>query len=70
VIVLFFLWEKGQAKRFSGYWLKDMLILEKGFVFIEKVAGLWTPSRVIWIRYGRGRPSEELENFKKMKQER
>ena len=38
-VVILFLWERGQNKGFSGYWLKDMLIWEKGFVFVflEKV---------------------------------
>jgi hypothetical protein len=55
------LWERGQNKGFSGYCLKDMLIWEKGFVFVffEKV---YTPSRVIWIRYDEGRPPEELDS--------
>jgi hypothetical protein len=26
-VVIFFLWERGQNKGCSGYWLKDMLIL-------------------------------------------
>jgi hypothetical protein len=37
-VVILFLWERGQNKVlfffFSGYWLKDMLIWEKGFVFV------------------------------------
>jgi hypothetical protein len=33
-VVILFLWGKGQNKGFSGYWLKDMLILEKDFVCI------------------------------------
>lgn len=38
-VVILLLWERGRYKGFSGYWLKDMLIWEKGlvFVFLEKV---------------------------------
>jgi hypothetical protein len=63
VVILFF-WDRGQNKDFSGYWLKDMLIWEKYFVFVflEKVIKLFTPSRIIWIRFDRGRPSEELDS--------
>ena len=55
-VVILFLWERGQNKGFSGYWLKDMLIWEKGFVFafIEKVINVYIPSRVIWIKYNEG----------------
>ena len=57
-VVISFLWEKGQSKRFSGYWLKDMLIWKKGFgiVFLEKVISVSATSRVIWIRYEKGDP--------------
>ena len=50
----------GQNKGFSSYWLKEMLIWEKDFVFVflEKVIKVFTPSRVIWIRFDRGRPPE------------
>jgi hypothetical protein len=34
VIVLFFLWDRGQATGFLGYWLKNKLIWGKGFVFV------------------------------------
>ena len=63
-VVILFLWERGQNKGFSGYWLKDMLIWEKGFVFafLEKVISVYTPSRVIWIRFDRGRPPKELDS--------
>jgi hypothetical protein len=59
-VVILFLWERGQYKGFSGYWLKDMPIREKGFVFafLEKVISVYPPSRVIWIRFDRGRPPE------------
>jgi hypothetical protein len=33
VVVLLFLWERGQATGFPGYQLKDMLFWGKGFVF-------------------------------------
>jgi hypothetical protein len=41
VVTLLFLWERGETKSFSGYWLRNMLIWEKGFmfVFIEKANG-------------------------------
>jgi hypothetical protein len=41
--------ERGQNKGFSGYWLKDMLICEKDFVFafLEKMISVCTPSRVM-----------------------
>jgi hypothetical protein len=44
-VIILFLWEKCQYKDFSGYWLKDMLIWEKSFVFafLEKVIGVYTP---------------------------
>ena len=60
-VVILFLWERGQNEGFSGYWLKDMLIWEKGFVFVflERVIRLWTSSRAIWIRNDRGRPPED-----------
>jgi hypothetical protein len=58
VVILSF-WERCQNKGFSGYWLKHKLIWEKGFVFafLEKVIGVYTPSRVIWIKFDRGTPS-------------
>jgi hypothetical protein len=31
---ILFLWERGLNKGFSDYWLKDMLIGEKGFVLV------------------------------------
>jgi hypothetical protein len=60
VVVLFFLWDRGQATCFPAYWPKDMLIWGKGFVFVflEKVVKIYIPSRVIWIRFGRGRTPE------------
>jgi hypothetical protein len=62
VVVLLFLWVRGQATGFSGYWMKVILIWGKGFIFLflEKVIKVFTPSRVIWIRFDRGRPPEEL----------
>jgi hypothetical protein len=63
VVILKFLWERGQAKRLmiSGYWAKDLLFWEKGsaFVLTGKESRLWTSSRVIWIRYDRGRTPEK-----------
>jgi hypothetical protein len=48
-VVILFLQERGQCKGYSGYWLKDMLILEKGFVFpfLEKVISVYTTSRIL-----------------------
>jgi hypothetical protein len=60
VVVLLFFWDRGQATGFPGYQLKDMLIWGKGFVFgfLEKVIEVFTPSRVLWIRFDRGRHPE------------
>ena len=59
VMVLLFLWDRGQATGAPGYWLKNMLIWGKGvFVFLEKVIKVFTPFRFIWIRFDRGRPHE------------
>jgi hypothetical protein len=62
LVVLLFLCERGQPKSFPGYWLKDMLIWEKGFVFVflGKAIRVCTSSRVIWTSFDRGTPSEEL----------
>lgn len=64
LVILLFFWERCQAKNLSGYWLKDMLVWEKDLMFllIGKVIRPWTPSRVLWIRKGRGSHPEELEN--------
>jgi hypothetical protein len=63
MVILEFLYERDQVKHLmiSGYWIKDMLLWEKGsaLVLTGKENRLWTPSRVIWIRYDRGRPPEE-----------
>jgi hypothetical protein len=34
VVDLLFFWDRGQATGFPDYWLKDMLIWGKGFVFV------------------------------------
>jgi hypothetical protein len=46
-MVTLFLWERGQAKGFSGDWPKDVLPWEKGstFVFTVKENKVWTPSQ-------------------------
>ena len=64
MVVLLFLWERGQAKSFSSYWVKGVLIWEEGFVFVflEKVVRVCAPSTVIWIRFDRGGPTEELDS--------
>jgi hypothetical protein len=61
VVVLLFLWDRGQATGFPGCWLKDILIWEKGFVFVflEKVIRLCTSSRAIWISFDRGQLLED-----------
>lgn len=63
-LVRLFLWEIIQDRSFSGYRLKNMVFWEKGFIFVfsKKVIRLWTPSRVIWIKFGRGRPPDEAES--------
>jgi hypothetical protein len=33
-VVILFLWERRLNKGFSGYWLEDVLVWEKGFVFV------------------------------------
>jgi hypothetical protein len=60
VIVLFFLWDKGQATGFPGYWLNNMLIWGESFVFVflEKVIKELTCFRVIWIKFDRQRPPD------------
>jgi hypothetical protein len=61
-VLIVLLWEREQNKGFSCYWLKDILIWEKDFVFmfLEKAISVYTNSRVIWIRYDKGRLPEEL----------
>jgi hypothetical protein len=60
----------------SGYWTNDLPSLERGPVFVltGKEKKHWTPSRVICVRYYRGRPPEDFgyrkENFEKIKQNR
>jgi hypothetical protein len=60
----------------TGYWTKDIAILGESSVFMltGKEKRLWTPSRMTWIRYDRGRPLEDpdyrKEKFKKIKQDR
>ena len=46
----------------SCYWTKDMLFGEKSSVFVltGKEKRLWNPSRMIWIRYDRGRSTKDL----------
>jgi hypothetical protein len=60
-VVSLFIWKRGQDTNFPGCLLKDMLFWEKGFVFacLEKVIRVFTPSRVIWIRYDEGRPPKD-----------
>ena len=54
----------------SGCWIKEMLFWERGsvFVLIGKEKRFWTPSRVIWISYDRGRPPEDLGNSRKLRE--
>ena len=64
-VVILFLWERDRNKGFSGYWLKGMLIWEKGFVFAfsEKVIGVYAPSIVVWIRFDKGRTPLTREQY-------
>jgi hypothetical protein len=52
VVVLLFLWNRGQAT--EGY-----ADLGKGFVFVllKNMINVFTPSRIIRIRFDRGRPT-------------
>jgi hypothetical protein len=34
MVILLFLWERGQTKGSSGSWLKDMLFWEKDYPFV------------------------------------
>ena len=72
MVILKFLWERGQAifVMLSSYWTKDVLFWERGsaFVLTGMEKRLWTPSRVIWIRYDRGRPPEDLGNSRKLRE--
>ena len=78
VVVLTFLWEKDQAIHLVNfiYWTNGMLFWERVSVFVltGKEKRLWTLSRVIWIRYDRVRPPEDLGNrkvkFEKIKQDK
>jgi hypothetical protein len=58
MVFLLFFWGRGQDTGFPDYQLKNMLIWGKGFVsvFLEKVIKVFTTSRVLWIRFDRGRP--------------
>jgi hypothetical protein len=62
-VVILFLSERGQNKVFLVPGSR-MLTWEKGFVFafLEKVISVYPPSRVIWIRFDRGRPPEGLDS--------
>jgi hypothetical protein len=55
-----FPWNRGQDTGFPGCQLRAMLLWGKGFVFVflEKVIKVFTTSRVIWIRFDKGRPPE------------
>jgi hypothetical protein len=73
VIILKFLWERGQAKRLmiSGHRTKDLLFWKGGSVFVlTGKKRLWTPSSVIWIRYDKKRHPKKLEKFKRIKQDK
>ena len=68
-VVILFLWERGQAKGFSGYW-HGYADLGESFclcAFLEKVINVYTPSKVIWIRYDKGWPPEEVDSRKSNK---
>jgi hypothetical protein len=59
-VVLLFLWKRGKDASFPGCKWKYRLFWEKGFVFmcLEKVISVYIPSRIIWIRFDRGRSLE------------
>ena len=69
LVMLKFFWERDLAIPLmnSDYWTKDMLFWKKNsvFVLIGKENKLWLPSRVIWIRYDRGVPPEDLKTLEK-----
>ena len=64
VVCFLLLWDRDQATGFPDYRLKAMLTWRKGFVFVflAKVIKVFTPSRVLGIRFDRGRPHEELDS--------
>jgi hypothetical protein len=68
VVVLLFLWNRGQAMGFPGYQLKDMLIWGKGFVFVflEKVIKVFTlpPPELCGSDLIEEDPPEELDSRK------
>jgi hypothetical protein len=47
----------------SGCWSKNILFWGRGSVFVltEKKKRLWTSSKVIRIRFDRGRPPKDLD---------
>lgn len=71
-VVILFLCKRGQAKGFSGYWLKDMLFWEKGStsVLTEKRDQALDPFQSYMDQIRQGETPEELEQFKRLKQER
>jgi hypothetical protein len=56
----------------SVYWTKDTVFGERRFVFVfkGKDKGFWTLYKATWIIYDRERSLEDLEKFKKIKQNR
>jgi hypothetical protein len=83
-MTLTFFWERGQAINLIhsitlviyGYWNKNMLLYGRSSVFVltGKKKSVWAPSGMIWIRYNRERPHEDLgykkEKFEKTKHDR
>jgi hypothetical protein len=45
-----------------GCWTKEMLFWERGSVFVltENLEWLWTSSKVVRIKFDRGRPPKDL----------
>lgn len=56
----------------SSYWTKDILLWERGSIFVVKgkEKRLWMPFRVIWIKYDLGRPPDDVKKFWKIKQDK
>ena len=71
VVILNFFWNGGQALplMISGYWTKVMLFWARGsaFVLTGKEKRLWTLSRLMWIRYNRESPPEDLQKCENTK---
>jgi hypothetical protein len=63
----------------SSYIFNDFQLLDQGHIILVEHLSIFVdrkgekaldPFGVIWIRYDRGRPPEEIENVKEIKQDR